>query len=215
MKVCAVAFDMDGLMFNTEDVYSDTGSVLLERRGHKFTKDLKDAMMGLNPKLSFEVMIDWYSLEDDWKSLAEESEEVFLGLLESSLAPMTGLLGLLDRLESLGIPKAVTTSSSHRLLTAILTQAGLLGRFAFTLTFEDIKNGKPHPEIYQTAAARFGVTPESMLVLEDSHNGVVSASKAGAYTVAVPNEHTVHLDFSAADLIVDSLEDQRLLELLN
>ena len=214
MIIRAVAFDMDGLMFNTEDVYSETGTIVLERRGHKFTKQLKDAMMGLTPKASFEVMIEWCSLEDSWEALSDESEEVFLGLLQKSLKPMPGLLELLDRLEELNIPKAVATSSSYRLLEAILTQTGLMDRFVFKLTFENVVNGKPHPEIYQSAAERFGVKPEEMLVLEDSQNGVIAASQAGAYTVAVPNEHTAHLDFSAADLIVDSLADERLMSLL-
>lgn len=214
MKLRAVAFDMDGLMFNTEDVYTETGTIVLQRRGHPFTKDLKDAMMGLTPKASFEVMIDWFSLDDSWESLSDESEEVFLGLLKQSLKPMPGLLDLLDRLESLNIPKAVATSSSYRLLEAILTQTGLMDRFAFMLTFENVVNGKPHPEIYLSAADQFGVKPEEMLVLEDSQNGVIAASRAGAYTVAVPNEHTAHLDFSSANLIVESLADKRLLTLL-
>ncbi len=55
----AVVFDMDGLMFNTEDVYTLVGTELLRRRGHAFTSELKDAMMGLRPRQTFGVMIRW------------------------------------------------------------------------------------------------------------------------------------------------------------
>ena len=58
----AVTFDMDGLMFNTEDVYTLAGTELLARRGCSFTPELKDAMMGLPPRAAFEVVIDWHHL---------------------------------------------------------------------------------------------------------------------------------------------------------
>jgi beta-phosphoglucomutase-like phosphatase (HAD superfamily) len=62
-----VVFDMDGLMFNTEEVYTRVGSELLRRRGRVFTPELKDAMMGLPPQPSFEMMIRWHGLTDSWR----------------------------------------------------------------------------------------------------------------------------------------------------
>ena len=73
--------------------------------------------------------------------------------------PMPGLLELLEALERAGIPKAIGTSSSRELVAACLQPFGMEGRFQFILAAEDIVNGKPHPEIYLTAARRFGVPP--------------------------------------------------------
>ncbi len=70
--------------------------------------------------------------------------------------------------------------------------------------------GKPHPEIYLTAAQRFGISPAEMMVLEDSQNGCLAAAAAGAFVVAVPGEHSREHDFSMASLLVDSLADRRL-----
>src|SRR5512138_3376395 len=108
----AVVFDMDGLMFNTEDVYWEVGCRLLEKRGYQFSRELSDAMMGRPPQASFEVMIRWHDLADDWRQLAVESESLFIELLDEHLEPMPGLLDLLAALESRGIPKAICTSSS-------------------------------------------------------------------------------------------------------
>ena len=79
---------------------------------------------------------------------------------------------------------------------------------------EDIAEGKPHPEIYLTAARRFGIPPAEMLVLEDSQNGCLAAVRAGAFTVAVPGEHSLGQDFSMASLTIESLTDPRLYEAL-
>src|SRR5208283_5249367 len=111
----AVTFDMDGLMFNTEDVYTLAGTELLARRGRRFTPELKDAMMGLPPRAAFEVMIAGNHLDETWDVLAAESDEIFLGLLTERLAMMPGLLELLSALEQAGIPKAIATSSGRRL----------------------------------------------------------------------------------------------------
>ncbi|MFW6125107.1 MAG: HAD hydrolase-like protein, partial [Pirellulales bacterium] len=62
-QIRAVVFDMDGLMFNTEDVYTECGRRVLRRRGLEFTAELKGAMMGLPSRAAFELMIDWHGLD--------------------------------------------------------------------------------------------------------------------------------------------------------
>ena len=211
----AVNFDLDGLMFNTEDLYWQVGTQLMRRRGREFTSELNNAVMGRTPRACFEVMIQWYSLEDTWQELMAESEKVFLELLDQyRLAPMAGLLDLLDALEAADIPKAICTSSTRAVLTAVLSRFELEPRFLFTLTSEDITRGKPHPEIYLKAADRFGIEPREILVLEDSQAGCRSAAAAGSFVVAVPGEHSRGQDFSVASLVVESLADPKLYEVL-
>jgi HAD superfamily hydrolase (TIGR01509 family) len=214
MVIRAVVFDMDGLMFNTEDVYTVAGSELLGRRGCRFTAELKDAMMGLPPEASFRLMIQWHGLQEDWQALARESNEIFLGLLGDRLQVLPGLMPLLAALDRTGIPKAIATSSGRQLTDACLGPFDLARRFQFILTSEDIVRGKPDPEVYQLAARRFGVPPAEMLVLEDSQNGCRAAAAAGAFTVAVPGEHSRRHDFSSANLLLESLADPRLYAVL-
>ena len=204
-----VVFDMDGLMFNTEDIYTAVGTELLRRRGHEFTGELKNEMMGLQPRPSFEIMIRRCNLAETWEQLAEESNRLFISSLTGRIAPMRGLMELLDALERAGIPKAIATSSAHELVDACLKPFDMRRRFQFVLGAEDISHGKPHPEIYLTAARRFAVAPAEMAVLEDSQNGCLAAAAAGAFTVAVPGLHSQAQDFTAASLVVDSLADPR------
>jgi len=210
----AAIFDMDGLMFNTEDVYYQVGTELMRRRGRRYTRDLSDAVMGRPPQVCFETMIQWHGLDDRWEAMAAESEDLFVALLDDHLAPMPGLLHLLDALEAAGVPKAICTSSSRRVLTAVLSRFQMEPRFQFTLTAEDIVHGKPHPEIYLKAAERLALPPEQILVLEDSQTGCRAAADAGAVVVAVPGEHSRNQDFRVASMVLESLDDPRLHGLL-
>jgi HAD superfamily hydrolase (TIGR01509 family) len=210
----AVVFDLDGLMFNTEELYQFVGGELLRRRGHVFTAELLDRMMGRPGKIALAIMIEHHGLEATVEQLTAETDEIFPGILDEKLAPMPGLVELLSRLEAAGIPKAIATSSRRSFVDDVLGRFDLGRRFRFILSAEDVVEGKPDPEIYLTAAKRHGVLPSQMLVLEDSQNGCRAAVRAGAVAVAVPGGHSRRHDFTGAALVADSLADRRIYELL-
>ena len=143
-----------------------------------------------------------------------ETDAIFAEVLPGHLAPMPGLLPLLGALEAAGLPKAIATSSRRPFTTTVLGHFGLEPRFRFLLTAEDVTRAKPHPEIYQTAATRLGLTPQQILVLEDSENGCRAAVAARAWTVAVPSQHTLDHEFLGVQLIADSLADPRIFQVL-
>ena len=127
---------------------------------------------------------------------------------------MPGLMELLAALERAGIPKGLLTRAASGCWSRPCWRTSRCARFQFVLTAEDIRRGKPNPEIYRNAAARFGLPPRQVLVLEDSQNGCLAAAAAGTYAVAVPGEHSRAQDFAAATLRIESLRDSRLYELL-
>ena len=210
----AVVFDLDGLMFNTEDLYDEVGSAILGRRGFRYSAELRQKMMGRPGRDALQIMIDEHRLDATVDQLQQETDEIFSGLLDTRLALMPGLAELLTALETAGRAKAIATSSRRQYAERVLSQFDLAPRFAFTLTSEDVERGKPHPEVYLTAAARLGVDPRQMLVLEDSQNGCRAAIAAGAVTVAVPSEHSRHHEFDGTHFIAESLADRRIYDLL-
>lgn len=210
----AVVFDMDGLMFNTEEVFNRSGVELLRRRDKVATPALFHAMMGRRAHEAFACMIEMMELDESIEDLQAESEEIFDSLLDEILAPMPGLLQLLDVIEARNLPKAVATSSHRNYLNNILGRFDLLPRFSHTLTAEDVTNGKPHPEIYLKAAQTLQVDPSEMLVLEDSENGTRAAAAAGAHIISVPHEMSSHHDFSSAKAVATSLHDSVIHDLL-
>jgi HAD superfamily hydrolase (TIGR01509 family) len=210
----AVAFDLDGLIFNTEDLYDEVGAAILRRRGKEFTNELKRKTMGIAADVSLQIMIDFHDLDATVEQLRRESEEVFERILPKRLAPMAGLSELLDALEAASIPKSIATGSDRSFTKTVLGHFGYEPRFQFLLTSDDVAQGKPHPEIYLTAADRFGVDPARMMVLEDSENGCRAAIAAGAFTVAVPSPHSEGHDFDGVHLVADGLGDARIYEIL-
>jgi HAD superfamily hydrolase (TIGR01509 family) len=210
----AVVFDLDGLLFNTEELYQLVGSELLSRRGHEFTAELLNRMMGRPGRVALKMMIDEHGLHDSIETLAAETEEIFPDILDARLAFMPGAEELLAALEQADVPRAIATSSGRRFVDNVLARFSAAGRFQFSLTAEDVVEGKPHPEVYLKASQRFGFEPGEVLVLEDSHNGCKAAVAAGTVVVAVPAGHSRTHDFQGVNLVADTLSDPRILHLL-
>jgi HAD superfamily hydrolase (TIGR01509 family) len=209
-----VAFDLDGLLVNTEELYQHVGTELLQRRGRTFEPDLLDRMMGRPQRVSLQIMIDWHGLNDTIEALARETGEIFSGLLDTRLKPMPGAVAFVEAVARHGLPRGVATSSGPDFVHDVLSRVGLRDRFGFVLTSADVTHGKPHPEIYESAAERLGVAPAEMLVLEDSENGCRAAVAAGAVVVAVPGGHSRRHDFTGARLVAESLADPRIAALI-
>jgi len=214
MKLKAVAFDMDGLMFDTEDVYWKSASALLARRGKVYTDEMNDFVMGRPPKVCFEFLKETLGLPETWQELLTESEDLFLEFLDEGFSVMPGLYELLEHLEQRNIPKGICTSSVRRVASEVLRRKDVVNRFDFVLTADDVEHCKPNPEVYLTAAARFGIAPWEMLVLEDSMAGCQAAHNAGAFGIAVRAKHNAHCSFTEAKIVVSSLDDPQILELL-
>jgi HAD superfamily hydrolase (TIGR01509 family) len=213
-KIRAVVFDLDGLMFNTEEIFNRTGRELLSRRGREMTHELLSQMMGRRPREAFTIMIEMMELTDTIEALQIESKDIFEAIMETHLAPMPGLHDVLDLIERRGLPKAVATSSPRAYLEDILQRFHLLDRFPLTLTAEDVTHGKPNPEIYLKAAERLSIAPGEMLVFEDSEAGTLAAGAAGAIVISVPHEHSRLHNFTPATYVASSLHDPYVMELI-
>jgi len=212
--VAGVALDMDGLLFDTEALYFQVGDTILRRRGYRFCTDLQQRMMGRVGLAAIDQMVQFHDLSDDPAALLAESEEVYAALLQTGLRPMPGLQRWMDMLADSGLPFGIATSSRRRFVDTILQTVPWADQLNFVLSGDDVRHGKPHPEMYLTAAERMGIRPQTMLVLEDSANGATAAMAAGAVTVAVPNEHTRGQPFPGVHLVADSLTDPKLQTLL-
>lgn len=212
--IMAVAFDMDGLMANTEDLYFEVGQALLGRRGKEFTPEIRRGIMGLPDPESFEYLIRTAKLNDTPADLGRESDDLFVSLLPNRLRPLAGLLELLDWLDQRKLPKCVATSSRLSFAEVVLSGIGVRDRVDFIITAEHVARGKPHPDIYLGAAERLHVQPVNMLVLEDSRNGSLAGVASGACTVAVPGEHSYDHDFSHVFFTANSLADPRIIDCL-
>jgi len=212
--IAGVALDMDGLLFDTESLYWQVGQTVLQRRGHQFTRILQQRMMGRVGAAALQEMVDHHGLTESAVNLLAESDLIFESLLDDKVPPMPGLDRLIDALRKSGLPFGVATSSQRKFATRILGPMPWYQELSFILTGDDVRRGKPHPEIYERAAAAIDISPANMLVLEDSGNGSAAGVAAGAIVISVPNECTHDHSFPNVFRIASRLDDPLILRLL-
>ena len=207
----AVAFDLDGLMFDTESLFVWVATAMLEARGKTFTPAIMAAMIGRQAAVAYPAMKQMAGLDDSPDELLAEARARFLALIDTAVHPTPGLFALLTHLEAVRVPRAVCTSSRRAYAERLLNNHGLAHHFVFLLCAEDVAHSKPDPEIYLKAAAKFAIEPAEMLVLEDSPAGLAAAKAAGTFAVAIPHEHSPAEALQAADLIASRLDDPAIL----
>ena len=206
---------MDGLLFDTEGLYWEVGDTVLQRRGFRYSKELQSRMMGRVGVAALQQMVDFHSLEDSPESLLVESDELFADKLAAGVPPISGVTEWIDHLRTQQIPFGLATSSRRKFVEILFQTISWKQDLAFILTGDDVQHGKPHPEMYLRAATQLGISPEQMLVLEDSENGCIAAVASGACTVAIPSVHTRGQNFDGAHLIAESISDSRLWAMIN
>ena len=209
-----VVFDLDGLIFNTEEIFLEATNQLLAPLGKKQTPEVVAQIMGQPSDVSTQILKDYHSLTDSVIEIRAQLDQHFDLVLDSILSFMPGFEELLHRLIQENIPRAICTSSSANYATDLINRFGYLSEFELVFGGDQIENGKPAPDAYLKVAEILKIDPSTMLVLEDSENGCLAAKAAGAFTVAVPAAHNVGQSYDNVDLIADTLADTRILTAL-
>lgn len=185
--VKAVVFDMDGLLFDTESLYREAMRATALSLGVEMSDATFLRMIGLPAEASRLLLIDHYGSDFDVERFWIESATIFRAMGEGRHYLKAGVVELLDRIDELGLSRAIATSSGHASVERNLGRHGLSTRFHAIVAHGDYVRGKPNPDPYLVAAERLGVAPEHCLALEDSHNGVRAAASAGMMTIMVPD----------------------------
>jgi HAD superfamily hydrolase (TIGR01509 family) len=209
----AAIFDNDGLTLDTEHTWTRAESALYARYGTEFTLDHKREMLGTSGEKSALTMERHLGQPGRGDELRVELRELVHGELDGAgVEPMPGVIELLDALAEHGIPLGLATNSGREFATRALRAAGLYERFTAVVSAEDVERPKPAPDVYLEAAAQLGADPADCVALEDSETGVAAARAAGMTVVGVPSFPGI--DLAEADLVVPSLRDPRVWELL-
>jgi HAD superfamily hydrolase (TIGR01509 family) len=204
-----VIFDHDGLMVNTEDVVFAALQEIFRRYGHDFTWDYYCTSIGLPISDSVRMYLRDIPLSVSYDDFLAERNALVGAYLNERLAPMPGLVELLDELERRGAPMAVATSGMRATITRALERFGLARYFAAVVCIEDVARGKPHPDLILRALGVTGTRPDCAIMLEDSPHGVEAAHRAGVYTIAVPTRGIDPQLFAKADVVVKDLVEAR------
>ena len=178
---------MDGLLFNTEAIYRDAAITVALEAGYRLPLDFYLATIGLPGEATRARFGELFGKTFDFDGFWTASTQRFREATATQLYLKAGVVELLDLLDELQLPRAIATSSRHEDARHHLDAHGLHDRFHAIVAHGDYIQGKPNPDPFLKAADRLGVDPALCLALEDSHNGVLAASRAGMMTVMVPD----------------------------
>jgi HAD superfamily hydrolase (TIGR01509 family) len=187
VRPSAVVFDMDGLLFDTETLYEAAIMAAAVEGGHKMTPVLFRRMLGgawLNNRA---LLVDQFGAAFPVEAFRTAWMRHFDRMADTRLVLKPGAVELLCTLDELRLPRAIATSSSPHTVRHHLAAHGLTERFDAIVAHGDYVLSKPAPDPYLKAAERLGVEPRLCLALEDSFNGIQSASSAGMMVVMVPD----------------------------
>ncbi len=208
VRIRAVVCDLDGTLIDTERVFAEAARRLLARRGQELEESFMASIQGTPGRDALPRFRDRYALTEPLEVLAAEYKRHFFDVLDGRPpALMPGAEALLRRLESGRVPRAIATSSRREYVETVLAPHGVLHRFDFVLTADDVARGKPSPDVFLLAAERFDVPAGQMAVIEDSAAGCRAARAAGACCIIVPHAHTPLDQVADADALFPALDD--------
>ena len=205
----AVVFDMDGVLVDTEHLWDEVREELTDEWGGRYTPEAQRAMMGMSSLEWSRHLHEVVGLREPPDVINAEVVRRMLARYELELPVVEGAVEAVRALHAAGYVLAVASSSNRELIDAVLRRLTLEAAFAVTVSSEEVERGKPAPDVYLEAARRLGVDPESCAAIEDSENGIRSASSAGMKVVAIPNRiFTPSAEaLSQADAVLGSLDE--------
>jgi HAD superfamily hydrolase (TIGR01509 family) len=203
-----VIFDLDGVLVDSESAWAAVREQLTRESGGRWHEGAQEEMMGMSST-------EWSRYMHDRLGVPMEPDEISAAVVEGLKAHYRRQVPLLphavDTVTALAKrwPLAVASSANRPLIDLVLELTGMEGLFRATISSEEVPRGKPEPDVYLEAARRLDAPPQRCVAVEDSTNGVRSATAAGMRVIAVPRP-----DFPPtadalrlADAVLDSLTE--------
>jgi HAD superfamily hydrolase (TIGR01509 family) len=202
----AVVFDNDGLLLDTESVWTRAEQDLFERRGLEFTPANKLELVGTSAEIAGGILERRLGEPGRAADLIEELNELVVAELEHGVEAMVGARDLLHELAGRGTPLGLVSNSPMAFVRRSLEIVGFADRFDVVVSGHEVAAPKPAPDPYLEACRRLDVEPgPAVVALEDSPTGVAAARAAGLTVIGIPSVEGVALE--EAHHIAESLLD--------
>lgn len=186
MKCKGAIFDMDGLLFDTEQIFQNTWHEIAAECGLVLSKGFLEAISGTNGNHMCQVIEKYYHVSNG-AGIMEECMKRIRKKLLLHVPVKKGVFEILSAFQEADIHMAVASSSSLEQIKANLHTAGIDNYFDILVSGSEVKHGKPEPDIFLCAANRLGMRPGECFVFEDSENGIISGHKAGCAAIMIPD----------------------------
>jgi len=203
--VKAVIFDMDGVIVDTEKYHEMAYRRVSDIAGSKINDKEVVKLKGVTAVEIFQYLFKKHNIKKNPKKYALIKDNVYRSFLKN-IRPLPGVLNLLKRLKKKKIKIALASSGSRLNVQFILKKLKIKTYFDAVVNGEQVKKGKPNPEIFLKAAKELKVNPKECIVIEDAVNGVKAAKKANIYCAAITTTFP-RSKLKDADIIIDKLSE--------
>ena len=208
-SIRGVLFDMDGLVLDTEKLYTRFWMESAHDLGYPMTFEQALGLRSLNRAAGQDKLTEYFGPGISYNAVRNHRIELMDAHIEKyGIDVKPGIFELMDYLQANGIASAITSSSPMANIQRHLSAHNLLHRFDKLCSGYDVPKGKPEPDIYLHGAASLNLRPEQCLALEDSPTGILSAYRAGCLSVMIPDQdqpddNTTALLYAKADSLSD------------
>jgi len=211
-----LVFDFDGIILDSEttellawkEVYSQYGQEFPEEKYKQAIGSIyNDPFPFINLEELTNKKLDQVQIFDQIRSRAND-------LLENEHM-LPGVVGYLDSAKSMDLKVGLASSSKGEWVFHHIDRLGIRHYFNCISVLEDVSNPKPDPELFLRTLSHLGISGLEAIAFEDSFNGTLAAKQAGMHVVAIPNQATSSMNFEMADLVVGSLADLPLSDLIS
>ena len=199
----AVLWDMDGTLVNSEELHWISWRNTMAKEGVVITREQFLSTFGQRNDSIIPAWLGSAASAERIERLGQAKEDLYRDLVQRiGIAPEPGVATWLDRLQKHGWQQAVASAAPRANINAVLEALCVSRVFQGIVSAEDVKRGKPDPEVYALAASRVGVPAERCIVVEDASAGIEGARRAGMRSIGVSHKgKDLH-----ADVVVESLE---------
>lgn len=187
-SIGGIVFDLDGTLVESEHLHTEAWVTLLASFGRSFPSgDWADALIGISDANTRDQVLALFPELRGEGDILEMKQRLYRDLVveHADEMSMPGVHTLLRQLNAAKIPMAVGTNGVLANCRAVLLATGMLHYFETMVTFDQVKNGKPSPDIYLLAAERLGLPPERCAVIEDSPTGIRAGRAAGCLVLGI------------------------------
>jgi len=205
MQIRGAIFDWDGVVIDSSRHHEESWERLARETGLPLPEGHFKRGFGMKNDVIIPELLAWTSDPAEIQRLSLRKETLYREVVrEWGIAALPGVAALLADLASSGIPAAIGSSTHRENIETALSLIGLRASFTSIVSAEDVRRGKPDPEVFLKAADRIGRTPQECVVFEDAHVGIEAARAAGMRVIAVATTHPLS-QLAEADLAVETL----------
>jgi beta-phosphoglucomutase len=207
-KPKGVIFDMDGVLIDSYRAHFESWRQVASENGRVYTEAQFAAGFGRTSREVIAEQWDVDGLSDTWiAAIDRRKEALFREIISHDFPAMDGAIVLIEALASTGYRIAVGSSGPAENVQLAIDRLGIGSYLSATVTGNDVKRGKPDPQVFLTAAERMTVPPACCVVVEDAPVGIEAAHRGGMRAIALASTGRRVEQLRAADLVVKSLRE--------